>query len=275
MFKNLARLVSMGMIALASSAYGYESDFITYDWLIECAQGTAYTDHIPHFRRLFNTIKVRGFLECGCGFSTKYFMDHCDKVVSIEFITPGTGDAWLKKCIELYRDCPNWVPLAYNANFADVSFNKACGYACSTHRDYALIDSRYLNSLDRYFKNQLNIAKQEGKDIDVAFVDAGVYTRGDMVKVLLANQVPIVMAHDTACDYGSDVNEGYYAWFVVKTPANYEKIYIPFGCGTTFWINKNLPDVIASISAYRNSIIEAAQNGELSYTNIKKLADQF
>ncbi|KPK33060.1 MAG: hypothetical protein AMS24_02365 [Chlamydiae bacterium SM23_39] len=31
---------------------------ITYEWLIECAQKTAYTDHIPHFRRLFNVLKV-------------------------------------------------------------------------------------------------------------------------------------------------------------------------------------------------------------------------
>jgi hypothetical protein len=269
MLKKLLYTICLGF--LSSMAIGYESDFITYDWLINCAQNTSYTDHIPHFRRLFNTIKVRGLLECGCGYSTKYFMDNCDKVVSIEFMTPGTGDLWFNECLKLYKDCPNWVPLAYNADHKDLSFNEACGYACSMHMDYALIDPSYLVGLDLYFKNQIAIAHQEGKEIDVAFVDAGVYTRGDMVKVLLANKVPIVMAHDTGCDYGSDVNEGYYAWFVVKTPDDYKKIYIPFGQGTTFWINKNLPEVIESITAYQNMILQV----ENSYEKLKEIADQF
>jgi hypothetical protein len=250
--------------------FGDESDFITYEWLLECGKNTSYTDHISHFRRLFNTMKVRGFLECGCGFSTKYFIDNCDKVISIEFMTPGTGDAWFKDCLRLYKDCKNWVPLAYNADHRDISFNNACGYACAEHKDYSLIDPSYLSRLDLYFKNQIAIARQEGKDIDVAFVDAGVYTRGDMVKVLLANKVPIVIAHDTIFDYGSEVNEGLYAWFVVRTPDDYEKIYIPFGEGTTFWIRKNLPHVIKSITDYRNMIPEHAD-----YSDIAKIVDLF
>lgn len=261
---------------LSSIACGEESDFITYDWLVDCAKKTAYTDHIPHFRRLFNTIKVRGLLECGCGYSTKYFMDHCDRVVSIEFMTPGTDDLWFNKCLRLYADCPNWRPLAYNTDHKDRSFNEACGYACSTHKDYSLIDSRYVHSLDRYFKNQIDQAHQEGNDIDVAFVDAGVYTRGDMVKIFLAHKVPIVMAHDTNCDEGSDVDEGYYVWFVVKTPADYEKIYIPFGQGTTFWIHKNLPHVIASLTAYRDRILAwtSLAGEEPSYDQLKEFADR-
>lgn len=275
MFKKLACMACLGLASLTSMTYSNESDFITYDWLLICADKTSYTDHIPHFRRLFNTIKVRGFLECGCGYSTKYFLDHCDKVVSIEFMNPGTGDLWFNECLKLYKDYANWVPLIYNANHKDVSFNNACGYACSKHRDYALIDPQYLGSLDRYFKNQLAIARQEGKDIDVAFVDPGVYVRGDMVKVLLANQVPIVVAHDTANDVGSDVDEGHYVWFVVKTPPDYEKLYIPFGTGTTFWISKNLPNVIASITAYRDMLLQASKEGRISYTEITNIADQF
>lgn len=271
MQNKFIRILCLGFLALTSMAFSNESDFITYDWLIDCAKKTSYTDHIPHFRRLFNTIKIRGLLECGCGYSTKYFMDHCDKVVSIEFMTPGTGDIWFNECLKLYKDCSNWVPLAYNADHKDVSFNNACAYACSEHKDYSLIDPSYLNRLDQYFKTQIDIARQEGNDIDVAFVDAGVYTRGDMVKILLANKVPIVMAHDTACDLGSDVDEGFYAWFVVKTPADYEKIFIPFGQGTTFWINKNLKEVIKSITDYRNMILEF----ETTFDNVTEIADQF
>ena len=271
MLKKSIYSFCLGILSLTSTAIGGESDFITYEWLSDCARKSGYTDHIPHFRRLFNTIKVQGFLECGCGFSTKYFLDNCDKVISIEFLNPGNDDRWYQECLKLYKDCPNWVPLTYNADHKDVSFNNACAYANSAHKDYSLIDSSYMQRLDLYFKDLISRAHQEGKDIDVAFVDPGVYTRGEMVKVLLANKVPIVMAHDTACDKGPDANEGHYIWFVVKTPADYEKIYIPFGQGTTFWISKKLPEVIKSITDYRNMVL----NGPHTFDAVTQMADQF
>jgi hypothetical protein len=186
-------------------------------------------------------------------------------------MNPGTDDQWYRKCIGLYKNCVNnWRPLLYNADLKDESFNKACAYACSDHKDYALIDASYLDSLDRFFKREIQIARIKGSEVDVAFVDAGVYSRGDMVRVLLANKVPIVMAHDTACDYGSDVDEGYYVWFVVKTPPDYEKIFIPFGQGTTFWIHKSLPQVIQSIADYRSKVLQ-----DVSFDDIKQCADRF
>lgn len=251
-----------------------ECDFITYDWLTSYAQQTRYTDHIPHFRRLFNTIKVRGFLECGCGYSTKYFLDNCDKVISIEFLNPSTNDLWFNDCLNLYRSCANWAPIAYNKDLKNESFNNACAYECATYKDYAIIDSRYLNELYLYFKDQINTARKEGTDIDVAFVDPGVYIRGDMVKILLYLKVPIVVAHDTDSDVGSDVNEGLYGWFKVQTPYDYEKIYIPWGKGTTFWIRKDLTYCINSIKTYRDSI-KKQETGKLSYEILKEIADSF
>ena len=63
-------------LAMVSGANGEQSDYITYEWLTDIALKTSYTDHVPHWRRLFNTMKVRGFLECGCGYSSAYFMDN-------------------------------------------------------------------------------------------------------------------------------------------------------------------------------------------------------
>ncbi|HSX04015.1 MAG TPA: hypothetical protein VLG76_04740 [Rhabdochlamydiaceae bacterium] len=248
--------IVLSFLFLVSSLHSKQADYITYDWLIDVAKKTAYTDHIPHFRKLFNTMKVRGLLECGCGYSTKYFIDHCKKVVTIEFVTEGYGDGWYWKCVDLYRDCPNWFPNLYNPDAKNLAFNTACGYQCSQHRDYALIDPTYLYEMDRYFKQLLSDAHDEKSDIDVGFVDAGVYIRGDMVKLLLANKVPIVMAHDTGSDEGSDVTEGLYGWFKVKTPPDYEKIFIPFGMSTTFWISKTLPHVIDAILEYQKLIKE-------------------
>lgn len=260
------------MVALNRLVYSSEAEFITYEWLITLAKKTAYTDHIPHFRRLFNSMKVRGFLECGCGFSTKFFLDHCDKVISIEFLTPGNDDQWLQQCLKLYQGIPNWVPCAYNADHARQSFNAACAYQCSMHKDYALIDSRYLSELAAYFDMHIRASQLEGNIIDVAFVDPGVYTRGDMVKVLLAHEVPVVVAHDTASDVGSDVDEGLYGWFKVQTPKDYEKIHIPFGMGTTFWIHKSLPHVIQSIQSYRELIVQLPHE-EISYEMLVEFAD--
>src|ERR1700690_2609119 len=90
-FLSASLVLAMGTLYTLESK---ESDTITYEWLASYTLESSDTDHIAHFRRLFNTTKVRGFLECGCGYSTKYFLDHSEKVVSIEFMTPGTGFQW-------------------------------------------------------------------------------------------------------------------------------------------------------------------------------------
>ncbi len=251
------------------------SDFITYEWLTDLADKTSYTDHIPHWRCLFNTMKIRGFLECGCGYSTAYFMDHADKVISIEYITPGYGDKWYQECLTLFADRSNWIPMTYNADFRSNSFSNACAYQCSTHQDYALIDPTYLKELDQHFKQLINTSKSYGYPVDVAFVDPGVYVRGDLVKMLLANKVPIVAAHDTISDNGTHEKQNLYGWNKVVTPPNYVKIYIPFGQGTTFWISDQLPAVIATMKAYRDAMISFQEcAGDIDYDFLTQLADR-
>ncbi len=263
----------LACLAIVSNAKG-ESNFITYDWLITKAIETSYTDHIPHWRRLFNTMKIRGFLECGCGFSTAYFMDHCEKVISIEYITPGYGRQWYDDCLILFADRSNWIPMIYNEDFRSNSFNNACAYQCSMHKDYALIDSAYLRELNNHFKILIKNANLQEYDIDVAFVDPGVYIRGDLVKLLLANKIPIVAAHDTASDAGIAEKTNLYGWNKVVTPPNYQKIYIPFGQGTTFWVSEQLPYVIDSLISYRNAITNLRDNGvEVHHEDLKILAD--
>src|SRR6476469_2410671 len=129
MFKKLRSLI-VAVFVFVSSVEGVEPDAITYDWLLEVAATSGYTDHIPHWRRLFNSTKVRGFIECGCGFSTSYFLDNADKVISVEYVNPGYGDKWYQDCLTLYAERTNWIPLLYNANFRSNSFNNACGYQC-------------------------------------------------------------------------------------------------------------------------------------------------
>jgi len=267
-------LLIFSFLAVFSSVRGYQSDFITYDWLTSQAEATGYTDHIPHWRRLFNTMKVRGLLECGCGYSTAYFLDNADKVISIEYISPGYGPEWYHVSLDLFADRSNWIPMTFNENLRSNSFNNSCAYQCSMHQDYALIDSTYLDELDQHFKAQLARAKDLGYDVDVAFVDPGVYVRGDLVKILLANNVPIVVAHDTASDSGTREKENLYGWNKIITPPNYVKIYIPHGQGTTFWIRSELPVVIASMLDYQQAILQNIENGiPVGYNELKQFAD--
>lgn len=266
----MLKKILLSALVCFSCLHGESSDYVTYDWLMDIAKEASYTDHIPHWRRLFNTTKVKGFLECGCGFSTAYFLDHADLVVSIEYINPGYGDKWYQECLTIFSDRTNWVPMTYNEDFRSNSFNNACAYQCSTHEDYALIDAEYLKELYKHFKTQI-----EKYDIEVAFVDPGVYVRGDMVKLLLSLKVPIVAAHDTASDFGTEEVKNLYGWNKVFTPSDYVKIYIPFGQGTTFWVSKQRPEVIQSMQTYRDNILLLKSFGiTIDFDNITELADR-
>jgi hypothetical protein len=263
-------------LTFVSYAQGESSDYITYEWLINLGRETGYTDHITHWRRLFNTMKVRGFLECGCGYSTGYFLDNANLVISIEYINPGCGTEWYYKCLSIFSDKANWIPMTYNEDLRSNSFNNACAYQCSTHADYSLIDAVYLKELYKHFKTQIEMARSQGNQIDVAFVDPGVFIRGDMVKLLLSQKIPIVAAHDTASDNGTEETHNLYGWNKVSTPPDYVKIYVPFGQGITFWISEELPAVIQSMQAYRDNIIMLQALGiVVDYNTLTKIADYF
>lgn len=259
MFKKAFLFIAL--LSSTSFSYGYQSDYITYDWLAEKGIETGYTDHIPHWKRLFNITKVRGFLECGCGYSTAYFLHNAEKVISIEYAPPGYGTWWYQEFLSLYSDRPNWIPMLYNEDQRSNSFNNACAYQCSMHKDYASVDAAYLKELFQHFKAQIKLAQTNGSPIDVAFVDPGVFIRGDMVKLLLAHKIPIIAAQGTMSDAGIEEKTNLYGWNKVVTPPTYVKIFIPFGQGTTFWISKQLSEIIDSMQDYRDQIVQLQELG--------------
>ena len=271
--KTLGLFFSMLAMTTGVAAESY-TDHITYNWLAEKGAENGITDHVAHWRRLFNTMHVRGFLECGIGFSTKYFLDHTEKVVTVEFVTPGYGPSKYQQCYSLFYDIPNWIPMLYNEELRSNSFNNACAYQSSMHKDYSLLDPAYLRELFQYFNTIIKKARTGNYPIDVAFVHSGVYIRGDFVKLLMAHKIPIIAAHNTSTDNGPGEESNLYGWNKINAPSNYIKIYIPFGQGTTFWISDQLPDVIASMQAYRDSIIDLKDFGYgVSFDDIKNIAD--
>ena len=243
--------------------YITKAEEITYDWLINTGAATGYTDHIPHFREIFNHLKVRTFLEFGLGFSTKYFLDSCEKVISVEFVTPGSGPDWIKKCLDLYRNYSNWIPITFfSGQVWDISWapykylgsecvDKAACYQCSTHKNYALIDGFYLTELDAFISQLV-----QNHPIDIAFVDPGFYLRGDLVQ-LLFDKVPVIVAHDAAVRAQGEKND-VYGYSRIITPENYEEIYISYGQGTMVWILKNEKnnDLMDAIKNYAKRVEE-------------------
>lgn len=213
---------------------------ITFDWLMDAGDKYGYTSHIDHFRELFSLMKVRTFLECGCGYSTKYFLDNCEKVISVEFKSEGTDLQWINQCREMYKGINNWQAIDY---IGSSDFSWACGWQCSNHTDPALINGKYITEMSGFFDSLL-----KDNIVDVGFVDAGQYIRGDMVELLLQKGVPIVCAHDTNSDDGTD--NQLYGWFKIKTVKDYERINVPHAQGTTFWIHKDLKQVIEGLKQY-------------------------
>ena len=271
----LSRFLFFGLMALPLCFLSSEQpdEFITYEWLVEHVSDSSPADFLPHLRRLFNTTKVRGLLEFGCGYSTKYLLDHSEKVISTELITAATKKMNFRDRT-LFSSRTNWLYLPYNKEGKDASFEQACTYQQTTHQDYSLIDKKYRKNLEKCIQITLQNAKVDGSPIDVAFVHPQVEMHGDLVQLLCSSSVPIVIAYPTATDSASHAKKGLYGWFKVKTEDTYEKISIPFGKGTTFWVRKDLPFIISSLKAYREAILLEKQKAPLSVPVMTEIADQ-
>jgi len=217
---------------------------ITYEWLVEQGKESGYSDHIPHFRKLFEMAKVRNFLEFGVGYSTHYFLERCEEVVSVEFVVEGAGPAFMQEMMRLYREKSHWIPYVFFSGYPDPTnwapyqyvgsdaVSKAAFVQCATHKSFAWVDGSYLEELNDFITSLC-----EGYRIDLAFVDPGIYLRGDLVQ-LLFDKVPMIAAHDSNHRFFKDSHDAY-GYSRIETPAHYEEIHIGRGQGTTFWILKN------------------------------------
>jgi hypothetical protein len=242
LFSTLCLASSLSSAFVEANTLISNADDITYEWLTDAGNPNSYADHVPHFNKLFKEHKVRTLFEFGVGFETKYFLDSCDKVISVEFVTNGYGPEWIKSCLNLYQNFSNWVPIVYFTGYQDSmkwapykyagsdSVYTATSYQCATHRNYALVDDFYLKELNSFISR---LAKSNR--IDVAFVHPPINLRGDLVQ-LLFDKVPIILANGTSTTRNTP--NDVYGYSRIKTPDNYEEISLPNGHGTTIWIEK-------------------------------------
>lgn len=243
------------------------ADDITEEWLVSAGVETGYTEHVSHIKEVFASMKVRTFLEFGVGFSTKYFIENSEKVISVEFVTPGSGPEWLQYCIGLFAGFNNWMPIAYFSGagldslwapykyMGAESVYRAAAYQPVHYQSYALIDPSFLDDLNRFVESLM-----ADNEIDVAFVDAGVCIRGDLVQVLF-DKVPVIVAHDIANKNTRHLND-VYGYGRIVIPENYVEIHVPFGMGTAFWVknDEENQNVIKNLQAYVGRAAHAHQD---------------
>ncbi len=259
--KNLFFLMLIAIAPSFAEEHPFQkADEVTYEWLATASDDTGGCCYVACLKEIFNKIKVKSLLEFGVGYPTKYCLDSCKRVLSVEFITYGYGPDRLKKFVQFYKDCPNWVPIAYFSDFpGDMTWApykyigsdavyRACSYQCVTSKHYKEVDDLYVKELNEFITNLSKYNK-----IEVAVVHPILYLRGDLVQ-LLFDKVPIIVALDT--NSRIDGRENSYGYVRVETPDNYEEIYLSLKLssghvpGTTVWIAKK-PEYQSLIESLR------------------------
>lgn len=237
-------------------------DQITYEWLVNEAVLPHDTQHVKVFKKLFESARVKTLLEFGLGYSTKYFLDHCNKVISVDVISHGYGPATMQKFLRVYADYSNWIPIAFFSGYMGCDYSwapykhlgsesvyKATSYQHAHHKNYANLDGFYLVELEAFISNLLKYNK-----VDVAFVGHAIFIRGDFVQ-LLFEKVPFIIAHNTEARRVSNPDD-IYGLSRVVTPDSYEEIFFPVKGGTTLWVSRQekYKKVIEVLQAYAKTL---------------------
>ncbi len=225
-----------------SQLQSFDPTLLTYESLSQ----DSYTEHVAVFRCLFSVMKVRNFLEFGLGKGTKYFLDHCDHVTSIEISIASRAvdiDPWYQTCVESYAASTNWTPLFHRASDTFDFYN--CSYALDYWTKTRSYFPKYLDA----FKSEVNAICQDvlqHAEFDVAFVDPGIFTRADFVNALF-DHVDVIVAHDT--------HNSIYGWPRVIYHPDYERIdYLSYFGGTSFWIKKTKASLIDNLKHELNQL---------------------
>lgn len=231
-FSILSSFLFIGFSPLSLYAE-YSPQLKTYDDLA----GSLWTDHVNHFEKLFGLFPVDSFLEFGVGEGTYYFLQHCNHVRSVELLSKNNAAAnerYYNACIGLFKDFPNWEPSVYRCS----NLIAAAVDIAETGKDPATVDDAYMIEI-----NALCDVIFKERRYDVAFVDPGIVIRGSFVKALFG-RVKIIAAHDVS------FHGNIYGWAWIPEHPDYERISFYNGSGTSFWIRKDLTDLIEQLKSF-------------------------
>jgi hypothetical protein len=193
---------------------------------LESFSQSAYTDHVLAFNEVFQIIPPKSFLEFGLGRSTKFFLDKCPIVASLELTSLCTASLsfpWYKQCTDKFiNSYDNWRPsLRFCSPLMNTLTRDGKGGVPSPD-----VEAEFLKEINSITKQGLTLI---GNDCSIAFVDSGTAGRVDIVNALLAHKIPIVAAHDT--------KSFFYHWERIHLPKEYVAFVFPAREGITFWID--------------------------------------
>lgn len=230
------------LLSTLHANFEYRAEDLTYDFLIQTE--SEHISYLPHFKKIFSLIKIKTLLEFGQNQGTKFFIDSCNKVISVDFITHGYGPGTFQSYLSLFAECPNWIPIAYFSGYqgpfpswapykylASEHVYKACSYQTVTHKSYAKIDDFYRMELESFIKNLIKCHK-----IDLVFIHPILYLRSDLIE-LLFSKMGIIVAYETNSRAAGETDD-VYGYCRLQSSEDYEEIFLPGGAGTTVWISK-------------------------------------
>ncbi len=189
----------------------------------------AFQEWIPAAERVFAVARPRSVLEHGLGNGTKFFLDRCHRVVSIEWMVKPEHTKWVQTCQQMFQDHQlRWTIIPY-----------ACSGLLATEDEMARI-GRYPEILRcRSEIDEVLASVYQDISPDVIFVDAGIHLRGTLVQASF-DHAPIILAHDT--------NIPVYGWARIDVPNHYVCLKLAEGLGTTAWIEKSQTELIHALS---------------------------
>ena len=222
-----------------NAAESVELQQITYGWLRK--NDPDQGEHLPYLREIFVDCKDKTMLQFGISCLTKYFLDNCKKVISLEFITHGFGPSAITDWLAFYKSCSNLIPIAYLTGyqggtdwaffkyFGSDSIYRATVYQAEHNQSYLQVDPKYLEEFEFFLDNLTKRNKFE-----FAFVSPlGTVTRGDLVQVLFG-KVPIIMIGSASSRIEKRPDS--YGYREIITPDDYVEIQLPKN--TVVWVSK-------------------------------------
>ena len=214
--------VSISMNGFASELSQEPAEAFSVDALAR----SAYTDHVVAFDEVFSLLPVKSMVEFGLGRSTKFFLDRCPMVASLELTTYCTASlsfSWYKQCVDAFIDATDhWRPsLRFCSPLMNLLTGDGKGGVPSKEQE-----ALFIKEISSICAQGLLLA---GEECSLAFVDSGTAGRVDIVNALFERKVPIVVAHDTRSPF--------YHWERLQVPKHYMAIEFPVRERITFWFD--------------------------------------
>jgi len=179
----------------------------------------SYTDWIESVLKYITNSKKLNILEFGCGLGTEFLLNNFNNVISYEI---SESNNWINTMIEKYKNYNNWTPYFHLSS--DFNLNDNDNIILETRgKERGNIDN-VLNMINKVNKD-VNI-----NNINVVFVDAGIYNRGEIAQYYINYGVDIIIIHD----YIEPVLYGYDKLIF----NNYGNILYDIGCKTMIFKKK-------------------------------------